>query len=454
MSIVIKDPDLLAVGTELTLDTTNFTYALLSAGSLATAGSGVDLQALYSKFKELWLLAAYQKFPFPMYAIDAEAGKYQLGTDGANFSGWKPANDATREKHRGGGWDEFSAAGALNRSYAGVVTLGAVGSADQLHFQRTPGGAAINFVNVGAVNEGIQVFGDATNGNFDERTYLKVFARTQGKKFDQKQLADSGYTATSARLLTFAVQNEADAKVATSDAFIAANAPYTGITITYYGADQMRTIGAGNYPFRVVINGNFATAEQIYEKVQYLLRQNVDIDSGASVTIGKTADSLLKFVGSILQTSDGVFIDNFNANDTNQIDFYDKNSIKRTFPFVAAGTIPFNSNIVGDTSAVYRMLFKTNPAGNFGTANAVTVKNAAGLDIAGTVSGASSIPFDFDYDGNVQGGRAAGTDAIVGIVVIGKNNGKYAYQEYTITRTVGLNFPIVAEKERSYSNPV
>lgn len=453
MANVIKDPDLLVVGTELIIDTTALTYNLASVGNLAGVGDGVDLQALYSKFKELWALAAYQKLPFPMYAIDAEAGKYQIGTDGTNFSGWKPLNDATRQKHRGGGWDEFSAAGLLTRVYAGVVTLGSVGAADQLHFQRAPNGIAINFVNTGAVNEGVQVFGDATNGNFDERAYLKIFTRTQGKKFDQKQLSDSGYTATSARLLTFAVQNEADAKITVADAFITANAPYTGITVTYFGADQLRSIGGTNYPFRVIINGNNATAEQIYAKVQYLLRQNTDIDSGAGTVTGKTADSLLKFVGDTLQTSTGVFIDSFNANDTNRIEFYDKNAIKRTFPFVSAGTIQFNANLVGDTAAVYRMLFKTNPAGNFGTVNAVTVKNSAGLDIAGTVLGNASIPFDFDYDGNVQGGRAAGTDAVVGIVTIGKNNGKYAYQEYTITRAVGLNFPIVAEKERSYANP-
>jgi phosphoglycerate dehydrogenase-like enzyme len=48
------------------------------------------------------------------------------GTDGATFSGWKPADDATRQMLRDGGWSEYTAAGVLARQYAGVVGLGVV----------------------------------------------------------------------------------------------------------------------------------------------------------------------------------------------------------------------------------------------------------------------------------------------------------------------------------------
>ncbi|MDV7392154.1 hypothetical protein RZS08_12395, partial [Arthrospira platensis SPKY1] len=195
-------------------------------------------------------------------------------------------------------------------------------------------------------------------------------------------------------------------KIAANDATIAANAPYTGISITYYAVDQNRTIGGSSYPFRIIIAGNGATAEQIYEKIQYQLRQNSDIDAGAGVVTGKTADSLLYFVGNTLVTRPGVFIDNFNANDTNRIEFYDQNNVRRTFPFVAAGTLAFNTNLVADTDAVYRMYFKTLPgAGNdYGESGAITVQDAAGAPIAGTVSGLSEVAFDFAYDSNVQGG--------------------------------------------------
>lgn len=448
----IVDPDLLVVGTELTLDTTAKTIKLNIAGNLTT--DGVSLQTLYSKLKELWLTSAYQKYQFPMYCIDAEAGKFQIGTDGSTFSGWKPLDDATRQLLRDGGWEEYLAAGTLARVYAGIVTLGTVGATDQLYYQRASDGAAANFVFAGAVNEGLQVYGDATNGNFDERAYLKVFARIGGKKFDQKKLSDSGYSATGPRLLTFAVQNDVDLKVTNSDTTIANNTPYTGITVTYYGTDQNRTIGGTAYPYRVIINGNNATAEQIYEKIQYLLRQNTDIDAGAGTVIGKTADALLSFTGDTLTTAKGVYIDNFNTNDTNRIVFTDNNNVARTFPFVAAGTLAFNANLVADSAAVYRMFFKTLGTGkNFGDAGAVTVQNSGGVDIAGSINGQATIAFDFAYDSNVQGGRAAATDAVVVVVAVGKNSGKYVQTEFTLKRATGQQISLVAEKERSYANP-
>ncbi len=51
----------------------------------------------------------------------------------------------------------------------------------------------------------------------------------------------------------------------------------------------------------------------------------------------------------------------------------------------------------------------------FDTANAIVVNDDGDSPIQGEVSVASKA-FDFDYDGNVQGGRTAGTDADVVIV--------------------------------------
>ena len=451
MTTKIIDPDLLIVGTELTLDLANLTFALNLAGNLGP--EGVQTQALYSKFKELWLTLPYQLYPFPMYAIDAEAGKYQFGTDGSNFSAWKPANDGTRNLLRDGGWEEYDAAGALLRVYAGIVTLGSVGATDQLYYQRASGGVARNFVYAGPVNEGVQVFGSAANGAFDERAYFKVFSRTSGKRYAQSDLDAIGETATGPRKLTFAVSNDADAKIIADDAAMA-NAPYAGITITYYGANQNKPIGGVNYPFRIVIAGNGATKGQIYTKIQYLLRQATDIDAGTGVVLGKTADALLSFDGETLVTARGVYIAGYDANDTNAIRFTDQNGTGRTEPFVAAGTIAPNANLMGDPTATYRMVFETLPGGkNYGTANAQTVNDAAGAAIAGQVSGRAGIPFTFAYDSNVQGGRAAAADAAVVVIGSGTSGAKFVLARGTINRSTGQVFALVSEKERSYRNP-
>lgn len=446
----ITSKALLNVGTELTIDEAAKTFTLVATGNLV-AKDGVSMQALYSKFVDLWATATYQDSPFPMNALDALSGQFYFGVDaGGNYNGWKPANDTTRQMIRDAGWREYSAAGALQREYVGIVGLGSVSSGSQLYFQRASSDAPTNFTFADQVNEGIQVYGDATNGNFDKRTYFKGFVREYGKKYKDSILSDTGKTATGAYLVNLLLSNEDDLKITANDAAMS-GAPYSGITVTFYGADQNRSIGGINYPFRIIIDGNNATLEQIYTKVQYLLRQNSDIDSGAGTVTGKTVAAMLEFVGDTLVTKTGVFIDNILPADSNRIEFYDQNGIKRTNPYTAAGTIQANSILVG-AGSYYRLFFTTLPgAGNdYGEAGAVTVNDASGSPITGTISG-SSVSFTFDYDGNTQGGRTAGTDAAVTLVAGRPGSAKPVVASGTLTRSKSISLSLVAEQDRAYA---
>lgn len=291
-----------------------------------------------------------------------------------------------------------------------------------------------------------------------------------------------------------------------------------------------------------------ATAEEIYEKVQYLLRQAADIDGTSDVVTGRTADELLAFVGDALKAGSafpvnpngggsGVIIEGFDSNDTNRLSFFDNGAVERTFPFVAAGTIFFNPNLVSDGSAEYWMFFEyterfTNtgfgissvsgsnatldssvldltaelangdyikldgfvnenlngiwqltgaPAGTgpwtaavtrvdnktianesagatvsldknpINSPDAILVDDNSGADITGTIGGAS-VGFDFDYDGNVQGGRTFGTDAAIVLRAIGLSTAQFVEVTGTITRNTGLSFSLVAALERNYEN--
>jgi hypothetical protein len=291
-----------------------------------------------------------------------------------------------------------------------------------------------------------------------------------------------------------------------------------------------------------------ATAEEIYEKIQRELRQAADIDNTAATVTGKTADELLRFVGDTLEAGQGipnnpngggsgVVILGFDANDTNRLTFFDNVGTSRTFPFVAAGTILFNSNLVTDTAGEFWMFFEyterftntgfglsapsgpastldssvtdltaeltngdyinltgfTNennngvhqltgvPAGvgpwtaaitktdtetvvaeaagasvsldknPINSPDAIIVDDNGGADIVGAA--AASVPFDFDYDNNVQGGRTAATDANIVIRAIGLETAQFVETFGTITRAVGLSFSVVAALERNYSNP-
>lgn len=441
----------LNVGTELTIDEAAKTFTLNAAGNLV-AKDGVTLQALYSKFVELWATPSYQDSPFPMYAIDALSGQFQFGTDGATFNGWKPANDTTRQMLRDGGWSEYNAAGQLARQYVGIVGLGTVSAGAQLYYQKVLDGAASNFTFTDQCNEGIQVYGDATNGNFDSRVYFKSYVREYGKKYKDSVLADTGKTSTGAFLVNMLLSNEDDLKIQANDAAMT-GAPYNGITVSYYTANQTRSIGGTNRNFKIIINGNNATLEQIYTKIQHLLRQATDINTGgtAGVKTGKIQNELLRFVGDTLVTSQSVYIDNIQPADSNRVEFYDDSNTLRTNPYTAAGTMTFNAPLQGAGSS-YRLIFTTLPgAGNdFGESGAVTVNDASGTPITGTISGAS-ISFTFDYDGNVQGGRTAGTDAAVTLIGIRPGSGKYVAASGTLTRSKSIALSLVAETDRVYA---
>lgn len=451
----------LNVGTEIVIDEVAKTIQLVAAGNLV-AKDGVTLQAVYSKLVDLWATASYQDSPFPIYAIDALSGQFQIGTDGATYSGWTWADDTTRNMLRDGGWSEYSAAGVLQQQFAGFIGLGSIGPTTtcQPYYHLATTDAPTNFPFTDQFNVGVKVYGDATHGNFDKRTYAKTFIREYGKKFKSSVLADTGATGTGAFKVNFLVSNEDDLKItgllgavqATGDSAMS-GAPYSGITVAYYNSDQNRTIGGSQYPFRIIIEGNGGTLEQIYAKVQYLLRQNSDINTGgtAGSVTGKTAVDLLTFVGDTLVTAQGVYIDDVLAADSNRVEFYDQNNVKRTNPYTAAGTITFNSPLVGAGSS-YRLMFSSPPgAGNdYGEAGAITVNDASGTPITGTIS-AASIPFTYDYDGNTQGGYSGGTERPVTLIGIRPGSGKFVVATGTLTRSKAIALSLVAEQDRVYS---
>lgn len=293
-----------------------------------------------------------------------------------------------------------------------------------------------------------------------------------------------------------------------------------------------------------------ADAEQIFEKVQYQLRQAADIDeSGSGVVTGRTADGVLTFVGDELRAGEslptnpngggsGVIIEGFDSNDTNRIKFYDNTGTQRAYPFVAAGNILVNQNAVDDSGpAEYVMYFEyterftnagfglsassgltttldsattdlstelangdfiylngfadeenigwyevtdasitsstadltkrfpdTNPVdvaagasvsldkNPIDTDDAIVVEDNSGAPITGTV-GALSIPFDFDYDNNVQGGRDSGTNASVIVRVLGTDVAVNAEGSGTISQGVGISISVANPLERNYLNP-
>ena len=92
-------------------------------------------------------------------------------------------------------------------------------------------------------------------------------------------------------------------------------------------------------------------------------------------------------------------------------------------------------------------------ANNSNYFNFVFIFDKDSIPIAGSVSAQSTVSFDFDYDGNVQGGRTAATDAKFTAVALGLNTGQYVITTGTIVRSTSNVINYVAALERNYLNP-
>ena len=431
----------------------------LNSGVDGLSADGVTLKCLYSFLKEEWKDDPNSKnlaaFPFPMVPITDE--QYEL------VEGWDFVADSSRYLIRTGGWAVKNNNGVSLEEWAGIVSLGSIGTGDQAYFQQVSGGSAVDFQLAGPINQAIKVYGDATHGDFDRRGYLKIFCRIYQKTFALTQLSDIGVTAMTYQVYRFPLANAADSKIKHKDTVVSTEAPYSGMSITWYESAQQRSIGGTNRNFHIIIDGNGGSAEQIYEFVQYQLRQAADIDDGSGTQTGKITADMLRFVGDTLYTSllseGGVFIDDYAATDVNRLVFMDDTGTQRTFPYTAALAINFGDNLKNDASAKYWVFFTNDDAGDnlgydYGTANAIIVDDATGADMAGLVSGNTSITKTFAYDANVQrGSDSAGDDAPITAVAIGLSTGQFVKAAGTITRSIANTVSLVASLERNYSNP-
>ena len=146
-----------------------------------------------------------------------------------------------------------------------------------------------------------------------------------------------------------------------------------------------RQIGADYYAFNRILdvqdvtNGYSARLKEIHSWAQYKCRQasdiNDDVNGDAWGTVyGNIAPVFTGFVGDTMHTAHGVFIDNYDANDKNDLIMWDitvdgggvdsttilpATSTGRSFPYTAAGNINFSSNFVDevDNTTRYTMYF-------------------------------------------------------------------------------------------------
>lgn len=447
---------------ELFVDLVNKKIRLTRVGALST--DGITLKAIYSKLKDVWAVSTEAiKYPFPIEPITDE--QFELKS-GWNFDKTGSGSNYTPNLIRTGGWAVRDTSSNVVEMWAGIITLGSIQTGGQVYFiQGSSDTTTIDFNLTGAVNQAIQIFRDddgdgvtAEGSDFDKRSYLQLFIREQGNTYTTSTLSDIGVTGNMAyQVYRFPLADSDDTKVTSDDITVAAY----GVTITWYAAAQARTINGSSRNFHVIVDGNNKTKEQIYEYVQYALRQSTDIDSGAGSKIGNVTNSLMYFVGSDLYTeldsTGGVFIDNYQTADTNFVHFTDDTGTIRNNARAATLTISFGANLVADADAIYRVFFTNDDAGSnagadYGTSNAITINDSSSNPMAGTISGTTPIQKLYNFDNNTQRGPGSGgTNVPITAVAIGLSTGQFVVGTGTIDgTTLTGSVSLVAAQERNY----
>ena len=257
-------------------------------------------------------------------------------------------------------------------------------------------------------------------------------------------------------------------------------------TAVFAAYEGERQIGTNYYAFNRIIDANdvgatAARIPEIHSWAQYQLSLSSDINADTTGTTfgtvnGDVARLLTSVVAGKLNTAPGVFVDNYDVNDKNDINFFDitadggvdaeyvpVTSTQRNFPFVAAGNLNFSQNlydayVADNASTKYTMYFTNDDAGDnagndYDTSGAIIVNDNGGTPITGNIT-AVTIGFDYDYSNNVQRGTGSdGTDAPITIVAIAHDGAQWVEATGTITEATGLNFNVNANDELNYSNP-
>jgi hypothetical protein len=272
-TLVITDPDSLSALVKLTgaetdgsnihevvIDTVGKTIKLVTGGSRTLTINGVTLKCLYSFLKERWKNDTdLIKFAFPMTPITDEQFEF--------YNGWNLDKTGTGSTYtpnliRTGGWAvKHSGTGNDTERWASVISLGSLGSTDQVYYQQIDSTATDNttaIVLTGAVNQAVQFYQD-TNGDlspdYNYSQFLKLFCREWQKTYVSSALADIGVTTLTYQAYRFPLANTTDSKLTT---LAASESAASGVSKNVAGATWAGSVANVN-----VVSHGFSSGESI-----------------------------------------------------------------------------------------------------------------------------------------------------------------------------------------------
>lgn len=359
-----------------------------------------------------------------------------------------------RAKLRGSGWSElYGVARDIGRIYYGVKSSLPILALSQPYYQLSEGGAPVDFLKDGDIDEAIQVYGDiAVDTNtttFDTRTYLSNKLRTFGQNYDEKLLADSSVVEMGGYFTGYALGETphlTSGNYTLADVYDSQIAPWTSMGLEELDTPQTETgFNEVDGNFTWVLNNTLSgTLDQIVAFLDALAQTDDDInDHATNTTNGKRVgvwysyNAAGKIVTDAPFAGEGLFLEQIPTADKQRIVFTDDAGNTKTYPFEVALEILVGAVAVADTLSWYHAFFLDAGSGKvYGSALAETVQNAAAQPIKGNISTdhiTNQIKEAFDYDGDTIGGPI-GTEKDVVFLAEGDGGATQAKTIFTIVQ--------------------
>lgn len=467
----------------------NVTYPVGHAGYVAGAPeanpltSELKVQALALYFFALQEVEAdptLQGFRTVLDAVGNRMGKL-VGATGFLNAVTLDTNTTTQnlkdhDKVCDSGFTEFAVNGDINKVFHGVKSLNPINATTQGYYllaaslseAHRQAATPVDFSNPGSINDVIQTY---QNGGTDNRnSLLIVCAREFGYTIGEANSTGTGVAELGAYSQGYGVGNAIAADVAAlsyADVWTTPVAPFSNLTFYRHATPQARsgfsTAGggaSGNFTDEIQLASGTMSIVQLRAWLDALMLQDTDENANTGATGSfkpKRAEPLYTIDGatSKLVTRKGIYVAPAKLTAAAQ------QQIVETDDAGGLHYIPFNSGVVGtlsqawldDAAPWFRGVYKDAAAGkDFDTANAKTVKDASGVDIAGTdldarISG-TILTIAYAYDTETAGGDVtAGVDQVVVMLLGGIDKSKTRTVEFTITRSASISVDLRTELE-------
>lgn len=399
-----------------------------------------DGRKLYSCLKEaLQTESALFNKPFHLAPVGYKTMVFSEGAEleASHIDNWK-----------GMGVWYISSAAATTAQWISLVSQGTMPAGVKPRWQFTAGGTVYAARVAGALDEIVQVYGDATHGNFDRRGAMVV--KAQSNPYDEVRV-------NLLSLFGIAQLEATEYVISLAPTAIDVTAGASGATlaITNHSATPVTN---GGLDFSIVIESD-ATGEQLLREVNYRLAQ---VAAWLTYEPFNLPQMIVK-VGDAYETKRGVWEGSAGASLKGVLVLTTGGALHPGFvryqsdsgaylltPLYPSIQVTVGAAAVADTLAWYQAYFKDGPAGaDFDTASALTVLDSAGDPVEGIVSAdalSGVLSFVFDYDGDTVGGTA-GTDKTIVFRVEGDGGVKSKLTEITITRTAVITAECIPEVE-------